>query len=124
MNRRTSQLSHRNRKGSPSKGAAASATPPVAESAPVASSEVRYNECQEAVEKLTEYLSHESVEADQNDLQAHLHKCEGCFAKFEFEETLLRTIRERINQIVAPAPLRERILSQLDAEVALAAGTH
>jgi anti-sigma factor (TIGR02949 family) len=79
-----------------------------------------YNQCQEAVQRLTEFLSKELRPEEEERVQRHLSQCKGCFAKFHFEETLLRTIREKIEQVRAPQTLRERILGllhqQADAE--------
>lgn len=69
-----------------------------------------YNQCQEAVKRLTEFLDHELQPEEEEKVQHHLHECRGCFAAFHFEETLLHTIRERIEGVRAPAALREKIL--------------
>lgn len=71
---------------------------------------IAYNECQEAVKRLTDFLSHELGPDEEVRVREHLHVCRGCFAKFHFEETLLHTIRERVQTIQAPADLRARIL--------------
>lgn len=75
--------------------------------------EVEYNQCQEAVQRLTEFLSNELRPEEEEKVQRHLSQCRGCFAKFHFEETLLRTIRERVEQVRAPQTLREKILGLL-----------
>ena len=72
--------------------------------------ELAYNRCQEAVKRLNEFLDHELGPDEQAMVQRHLGECHDCFARFHFEETLLRTIRERVETIHAPAALRERIL--------------
>lgn len=84
-----------------------------------------YNQCQEAVQRLTEFLSKELRPEEEEKVQRHLSQCKGCFAKFHFEETLLRTIREKIEQVRAPQTLRERILGLLhqQADTASASGT-
>ena len=74
---------------------------------------VEYYQCEEAVRRLTEYLNHELKPDEEDRVQHHLSQCKGCFAKFHFEEALLRTIRERAGQIRAPESLRTRILSLL-----------
>lgn len=76
-----------------------------------ASLPLAYNECQEAVKRLTDFLSHELGPDEEVRVREHLHVCRGCFAKFHFEEALLRTIRERVQTIQAPADLRARILA-------------
>jgi len=75
--------------------------------------QIEYNQCQDAVRRLTEYLSHELRPDEETQVQRHLAQCKGCFTKFHFEETLLRTIRERVDQVRAPISLRERILGLL-----------
>jgi anti-sigma factor (TIGR02949 family) len=74
---------------------------------------VAFNQCQEAVRKLTEYLSHELRPDEEVAVEKHLAECKGCFSRFHFEETLLRTIRERAEQVRAPGNLRNRILRLL-----------
>lgn len=75
--------------------------------------QIEYNQCQEAVKKLTEFLSKELRPDEEDRVQRHLSQCKGCFAKFHFEETLLHTIRERVEQVRAPGALRDRILGLL-----------
>jgi anti-sigma factor (TIGR02949 family) len=72
-----------------------------------------YNQCQEAVKRLNEYLSKELTSEEEIKVQEHLGQCQGCFKRFSFEETLLKTIRQRAQQVVAPTSLRERILGLL-----------
>ena len=71
---------------------------------------IAYNECQEAVKRLTDFLSHELGADEETRVREHLRVCRGCFAKFHFEETLLHLIRERVQSVQAPTALRARIL--------------
>lgn len=71
---------------------------------------LEFNQCQEAVKKLTEFLSHELRPDEEEQVQRHLRQCRGCFSKFHFEETLLKTIRERAEQVRAPSSLKNKIL--------------
>lgn len=75
--------------------------------------QIEYNQCQEAVRRLNDFLSHELRPEEEDAVQRHLSQCRGCFAKFHFEETLLRTIRERAHQVLAPQPLRDKVLGLL-----------
>jgi anti-sigma factor (TIGR02949 family) len=77
---------------------------------------LEYSQCQESVKKLTEYLSHELRPDEEESLQRHLSECRGCFSKFHFEETLLRTIRDKVEQVRAPGALRDRILNLLNKQ--------
>ena len=74
---------------------------------------LEYNQCQEAVRRLNDFLSHELDGAELHVVQQHLSECKGCFDKFRFEETLLRTIREKAEMVTAPVALRHRILNLL-----------
>jgi anti-sigma factor (TIGR02949 family) len=74
---------------------------------------LEYNQCQAAVRRLTEYLSHELQPQEQEAVEQHLHECRGCFARFHFEETLLRTIHDRLLEVHTPAGLRARIMADL-----------
>lgn len=78
--------------------------------------QLEFNQCQEAVKKLTEYLSHELRPDEAATVKRHLNQCKGCFAKFHFEEQLLHTIRERVEQVRAPGSLREKILGLLNQQ--------
>ena len=82
---------------------------------PVDAPPLEYNQCQKAVERLTEYLSDELDAPETEAVQNHLSECKGCFAKFHFEETLLRTIREKVEQVHAPVTLRDTILGLIPA---------
>ena len=72
-----------------------------------------YTQCQEAVKRLTEFLDHELKPDEQEAVQQHLTLCRGCFARFHFEETLLGTIRQRVEAVRAPGSLRDKILGML-----------
>lgn len=74
-----------------------------------------YNQCQEAVKRLTDYLSNELEPTEAETVASHLSQCKGCFAKFHFEDALLRTIREKVAQVHAPVSLREKILGLITA---------
>ena len=83
---------------------------------------LEYNQCQEAVRKLNEYLSHELQAEEEKMLHQHLSQCRGCFSKFHFEETLLRTIRSKVEQVHAPMSLRGKILNLLGRPEATSEG--
>ena len=85
---------------------------------------LEYNQCEEAVKRLTDYLSHELQPDEEVMVQKHLGQCRGCFAKFHFEATLLRTIRERVEQVKAPGDLREKILNLISHPDTTLAAAH
>ena len=77
------------------------------------SESLEFNQCQQAVQRLNDFLSRELAPDEEALVQRHLTECRGCFEKFRFEETLLKTLRERVGQVQAPAGLRQRILGLL-----------
>jgi anti-sigma factor (TIGR02949 family) len=74
---------------------------------------VEFNQCQQAVQRLNEYLSRELNPEEAELVQEHLQQCKGCFDKFHFEETLLKTLRDKISSVTAPAGLRDSVLRLL-----------
>lgn len=74
---------------------------------------LEFNQCQQAVQRLNDFLSHELQPEEEELVQKHLQECNGCFKKFQFEIALLRTLRERVGQVQAPDGLRQRILGLL-----------
>ncbi len=65
--------------------------------------------CEEAVEKLWQFLDKELDGAASNELQRHLEECRHCFSKVEFEQRLRAMVRRSCAGEHAPAELRERL---------------
>jgi anti-sigma factor (TIGR02949 family) len=74
---------------------------------------MEFNQCEEAVKRLNDFLSRELAPDEEVKVQQHLQECNGCLEKFNFEATLLRRLREVAGQMHAPDGLRQRILSML-----------
>ena len=70
-----------------------------------------FNGCEQAVKRLTDYLSHELSEGEQAGVERHLSVCRGCLEMFSFEEQLLEVVRARASEGGAPDTLRRRILA-------------
>lgn len=70
-----------------------------------------FNQCEQAVKRLTEYLSRELSDEEQARVERHLSECRGCFEMFSFEEQLLEIVREKASEGHAPAALRQKILA-------------
>lgn len=70
-----------------------------------------FNQCEQAVKRLTEYLSRELSAEEQAGVERHLSECRGCFEMFSFEVQLLDLIREKASETRAPDALRSRILA-------------
>ena len=65
--------------------------------------------CEEAVEKVWQFLDKELDEASFAEMQKHLEECRHCFSKVEFEERLRVMLRRSCCSEKAPAELRERL---------------
>ena len=65
--------------------------------------------CQEALEKLWQYLDKELDGASSDELQQHLEECRHCFSKAEFEQRLRAMVRRSCCEEQAPPELRERL---------------
>ena len=77
--------------------------------------------CDEAVERLWEYVDSELGELDQQRVEAHLEECAPCLEE-EHIEVVLKQLVRRCCKEEAPAALRMRIHEQLTV-LRLRAGT-
>jgi anti-sigma factor (TIGR02949 family) len=77
---------------------------------------LEYNQCEEAIKRLDDYLSRELTPEEEERVTSHLAECRGCFDQFHFEENLLATIRQKVAQVNAPNSLREKILDLVHGE--------
>jgi mycothiol system anti-sigma-R factor len=65
--------------------------------------------CNEAVEKLWQYLDRE-LEGDKViEIELHLQQCRGCFSRAEFERHLRLLLRRSCGCDQAPPELRARL---------------
>ncbi len=65
--------------------------------------------CQEAVEKLWQYLDRELDGEASIQLHQHLQQCRECFSKAEFERQLRALLQRSCGCEQAPPELRERL---------------
>jgi len=72
--------------------------------------------CEEAFRRLDDYLDRELTPAETALVQEHLEICAGCAREFNFEASVLRGVREKLQQIDLPASLQSRILGVLNDE--------
>jgi anti-sigma factor (TIGR02949 family) len=68
--------------------------------------------CDEALDRLFEYLDAELGTPDAERVRAHLTECGGCLKEFDVEAVVKKIVR-RSCQEAAPAELRARIHEQL-----------
>ncbi len=70
--------------------------------------------CEEAVQKLYEYLDKELDQESVEKLNRHLEICRSCCDHFEFEKKVRSLIQEKCTDEKAPAFLKDRIRGILD----------
>jgi mycothiol system anti-sigma-R factor len=69
--------------------------------------------CQEALERVFEYLDGELTPEVERAIQAHLAECAECEPKFEHDRVFLAFISQRVRMEKAPPELRRRIMREL-----------
>jgi len=77
-----------------------------------------YYSCEEAINRLNEYLDHELNSQERQDVVKHLKICKPCFERFHFEEKLIVLIRDRVAGITAPGSLKDRLRSLIQPKPA------
>jgi anti-sigma factor (TIGR02949 family) len=65
--------------------------------------------CEEAVRRLNEYLDKELAPEERADVIKHLALCKPCLERFNFEQTLLISIRTKMQKVSAPPELKTRL---------------
>jgi anti-sigma factor (TIGR02949 family) len=70
-------------------------------------------DCEQAADRLYEYLDGELTPAVEAAVRTHLAECAGCFALYDFESAYLRFVEARARARGAPPPLKRKILEQL-----------
>lgn len=70
-------------------------------------------DCDEALERIYEYLDGELTEDVARAIQQHLAVCSRCEPRFEHERVFLQFISQRTQLEGAPPELRRRILREL-----------
>lgn len=70
---------------------------------------IDYYSCEEAIKRLNEYLDHELSESERTVVLRHLEICKPCLKRFSFEQTLMVSIRAKLNILCTPAPLKDKL---------------
>jgi anti-sigma factor (TIGR02949 family) len=74
---------------------------------------IDYYSCEEALNRLNEYLDHELNEGERMVVLKHLEICKPCFSRFSFEQTLVVSLRQKIVALAAPESVRTKLKSLL-----------
>jgi anti-sigma factor (TIGR02949 family) len=75
-------------------------------------------DCQEALDRLYEFLDGELTPDAATAIREHLEACAGCVGLYDFERAYLRFLEARTRTVGAPAHVRRRILHDLFGEEA------
>jgi len=70
---------------------------------------IDFYSCEEALNRLNEYLDHELNDAERMVVLKHLEICKPCFSRFSFEQTLVVSLREKIVALAAPESVRLKL---------------
>jgi anti-sigma factor (TIGR02949 family) len=73
-------------------------------------------DCNEAADRLQDYLRRELTPEVEAELRAHIERCRPCFQHSRFEENFLLMLETRAARESCPQALRKRILDLLRAE--------
>ncbi len=65
--------------------------------------------CEEAIKRLDEFLDHELSPDERGDVMNHLQLCRPCFDRFDFEQVLMGSLRDKMSRITAPINLKDRL---------------
>jgi anti-sigma factor (TIGR02949 family) len=70
---------------------------------------IDYYSCEEALNRLNDYLDHELNDAERMVVAKHLEICKPCFSRFSFEQTLVVSLRQKIVALAAPEGIRSKL---------------
>jgi len=71
--------------------------------------------CEEVFRRIDDYLDRELRSSEVVRVRAHLETCAACASEYAFEESVLLTVRQKLQRVDVPAELRERVLLRLAA---------
>jgi anti-sigma factor (TIGR02949 family) len=69
--------------------------------------------CEDAFRRLDDYVDRALGEEERVKVEAHLAVCEACASEYRFENSVIREVRAKLNRIMAPTDLLERISIRL-----------
>lgn len=72
--------------------------------------------CEEAFRRIDDYLDRELRADEMRLVEEHLETCAACTREFNFEASVLRQVRAKLERVAVPSDLLGRILSMIDEE--------
>lgn len=71
--------------------------------------------CEDVIRVLYAYLDGELRPESETEVDEHIHRCQECMGRAEFERQLRKRIRE-VGSTPTPEALRKRLVSLIDEE--------
>jgi mycothiol system anti-sigma-R factor len=71
--------------------------------------------CQEALQRLYEFIDKELDQATEGEIKAHLDHCQGCLGKFEAERLFKEMLRTKAGGEKVSEEMRARILAGIES---------
>lgn len=72
--------------------------------------------CEEAFRRIDDYLDRELRADEMRLVEEHLETCAACTREFNFEASVLRQVRAKLERVAVPSDLLGRILSMIEEE--------
>ena len=79
--------------------------------------------CEETFRRLDDYLDRELSPVEQQLVNEHLQVCAACAREFQFEASLLHSVRGKLRQIALPESLQSRVLELIGSELPRGGGS-
>jgi anti-sigma factor (TIGR02949 family) len=69
--------------------------------------------CEQVFRRIDEYLDRELAPHEVAQVRAHLETCAACTEEYEFEESVLHTLKAKLRRVSIPPSLRQNIARRL-----------
>lgn len=69
--------------------------------------------CEETFRRLDDFLDRELTPHEMDLVREHLEQCAVCSSEYSFEAALLKSVRDKLRRVSAPADLIARVSARL-----------
>lgn len=69
--------------------------------------------CEEMFRRLDDFLDRELTASEMQQVKEHLDNCARCASEYQFDETVLKQVRQRLARVQAPPGLLDAIRARL-----------
>lgn len=78
--------------------------------------------CEQVFLRLDEYIDRELTADEMQLIHEHIAQCHWCLSAYEFQESVLSSVKAKLQRVQAPPDLMERISLALKQETAKESG--